>query len=75
MIRIWDGFLSVLAAVLTAVIVGVPLWGAYLSIQSDLLPLWTVGPMAGLAIVGLIMMGAFLRKAGRGVHPLRERRR
>lgn len=75
MIRLWDGLLSVLAAILSAVIVGVPLWGSYLSIQSDALPLWAAVPMAGLGIVGLIMVFAFLRKAGRGVHPLRERRR
>jgi hypothetical protein len=27
-----------------------------------------------LGFVGLVMVGAFLRKAGRGVHLLRERR-
>jgi hypothetical protein len=29
----------------------------------------------GFGFVGLLMVGAFLRKAGRGVHLLRERRR
>lgn len=75
MIRLWDGFLSVLAALVTVAIVGVPLWGAYLSIQADRIPLWTIAPMVGLGLVGLVMVFAFLRKAGRGVHPLRERRR
>lgn len=75
MIRVWDGFLSVLAAIVTVAIVGVPLWGSYLSIQEDRLPLWTMAPMVGLGLVGVVMVFAFLRKASRGVHPLRERRR
>ncbi len=75
MIRAWDGFLSGLAALLTAAIIGVPLWGAYRSVMAGLLPFWGWVPMAGLGFVGIVMTGAFLRKAGRGVHPLRERRR
>ncbi len=75
MIRLWDGFLSVLAAIVTVAIVGIPLWGSYLSIQADRIPLWAMAPMVGLGLVGAIMVFAFLRKAARGVHPLRERRR
>jgi hypothetical protein len=74
-IRLWDSFLSVLAAVVTVVIVGVPLWGAYHAVDLGRIPPWAWAPMVGLGIVGLIMVGAFLRKAGRGIHPLRERRR
>lgn len=75
MIRIWDGFLSLLAALITAGIIGVPLWGAFLAVRNDLLPGWSWGPLVALGLVGMIMTLAFLRKAGRGVHPMRERRR
>ena len=75
MIRIWDGFLSLLAALVTGTIIGVPLWGTYLAIQNGLVPGWVWVPLVLLALVGLVMVFAFLRKAGRGVHPMRERRR
>jgi hypothetical protein len=75
MIRFWDGFLSALGAILTVILIGVPLWGAVLSLRAELLPVWGWGPVVGLGFVGLVMAGAFLRKAGRGVHPLRDRRR
>ena len=75
MIRIWDGFLSGLCALITVAIIGVPLWGAYLSVTGGLIPPWTWVPIGLLGVVGLIMTLAFIRKAGRGVHPLRDRRR
>lgn len=75
MIRYWDGFLSALGAILTLILIGVPLWGAVLALRAGLLPVWGWGPVVGLGFVGLVMVGAFLRKAGRGVHPLRDRRR
>ena len=75
MIRLWDGFLSLLGAVLTAGAVGVPLFAAFRAVQAGLAPVWVWGPMIALAFVGLVMTGAFLRKAARGVHPLRDRPR
>lgn len=75
MIRLWDGFLSFLAAALTAAIVGVPVWGAVLAVRYGLLPSWGWAPLVLLGAAGLVMVLSFLRKAGRGVHPLRERRR
>ena len=75
MIRLWDGFLSVIAALLTGGIVGVPVWGAAQAVRADLLPSWGWAPLVLLGAAGLVMMLSFLRKAGRGVHPLRERRR
>ncbi len=75
MIRLWDGFLSGLAALLTLTIVGVPVWGAILALRTDLLPVWGWGPVVLLGAAGAVMALSFLRKAGRGVHPLRERRR
>ena len=101
MIRLWDGFLSVIAALLTAGIIGVPVWGSAMAVRAELIPVWGWGPLVLLAAAGLVMATApnrstvmvrmepqtacraaglvmvlsFLRKAGRGVHPLRERRR
>lgn len=75
MIRIWDGFLSLLAGLLTVGIVGVPIWGAVLALNNGLVPGWAWGFVVALGFVGLLMVFAFLRKTVRGVHPLRERRR
>lgn len=75
MIRIWDGFLSLLAAAATAVLIGVPGWGAFLAVRSDLLSDWAWAPLAGLGLVGVVMVLAFLRKGLSGIHPLRDRRR
>ena len=75
MIRVWDGLLSFVAAALTGAIVGVPVWGAAQAVRAELLPAWGWGPLVLLGAAGLVMVISFLRKAGRGVHPLRERRR
>ena len=75
MIRIWDGFLSFLAACATLGMVGVPLWGTVVALNAALVPSWGWVAVASLGFVGAIMMLAFLRKAFRGVHPLRDRRR
>lgn len=75
MIRIWDGFLSLLAALLTGAIIGIPLWGTYLAIRNALVPAWVWVPLVLLVLIGVIMVVAFLRKAGHGVHPMRDRRR
>lgn len=75
MIRLWDGFLSVFAAVLTGAIIGVPAWGAVRALQTDLIPVWGWAPLVLLGAAGVVMVLSFLRKASRGVHPLRERRR
>lgn len=74
-IRVWDGFLSLLAALSTALVVGVPLWGTFLALQNELLTPWGWVPLILLTFVGLIMVSSFLRKTSRGVHPLRDRRR
>ncbi|MEM9970771.1 MAG: hypothetical protein AAF762_06690 [Pseudomonadota bacterium] len=75
MIRYWDGFLSLFGAVLTLGFIGPPLYAAFRAVQGGLVPTWFWAPMLALGFIGLVMVGAFLRKAGRGIHPLRERRR
>ena len=73
--NLWDGFLSLCAAVLTAAVTGFPAWGAFLAIRAELVPMWAYVPLAGLVVVGVIMILAFLRKASKGVSPGRERPR
>jgi hypothetical protein len=75
MMRVWDGFLSGLCALITLVLVGTPLWAAVGAVRAALVPQWVWVPIVLLGFVGIVMMAAFGRKAVRGVHPLRERRR
>jgi hypothetical protein len=70
LIRIWDGFLSLLSAIATAAIVGVPTWGCFLAIRAELLPVWAWGPLAFHFVIGGLMVVAFLRKVLNGIHPL-----
>jgi hypothetical protein len=71
----WDSILSLIAAILTAVICFVPVWAAYRAIDDGLVPVWVWGPIIGLGLVGVVMVFAFLRKVRDGVSPLRERKR
>lgn len=75
MIRVWDGFLSGLCALITIGVIGVPLWGAVTAVRAGLVPGWSWAGIVALGLVGAVMLYAFLRKAARGVHPLRDRRR
>ena len=73
--RIWDGFLSLIAAALAAGIAGVPSWFTHVAVQAGLAPLWAYAAVFGLVAMGVIMFAAFLRKMRSGVSPLRERPR
>ena len=75
MIRVWDGFLSGLCALITLAVIGIPIWGAVRAVQADLVPVWSWAAIVALGLIGAVMLYAFLRKAARGVHPLRDRRR
>lgn len=75
MIRVWDGFLSAFCAVITLGVIGIPLWGAIQAVQAALIPGWSWVAIVALGLVGIVMLYAFARKAARGVHPLRDRRR
>jgi hypothetical protein len=75
MIRFWDGFLSASCALATLAIIGLPLWAAVRATGSNLVPVWYWVPIVLLGLVGFVMAAAFGRKAVRGVHPLRDRRR
>ena len=73
--RLFDGFQSLIAAVITAGVGFVPAWFAHLAISAELAPVWGYASVAALIVVAGILMLAFLRKAGQGIGPLRERRR
>lgn len=75
MIRVWDGFLSALAALITLAVAGAPLWAAYQALRADLVPVWFWAPVVALGFLGVVMFAAFSRKALNGVHPMRDRRR
>ena len=72
---LFDGFLSLIAAVLTAAVGAVPAWYAHVAAGNGLAPVWTYAAIVGLIFVTGLMVLAFLRKAGQGIAPLRERRR
>ncbi len=73
--HVWDGFLSLLAAIATVFLCGVPVWFTYVAIDFGFAPAWVWVAVVGLAFVGIIMSFAFLRKAAGGIAPSRDRRR
>ena len=75
MLRFWDGFLSVLAGLFTIVVCGIPAWFAFRAIQEGIAPTWVYAPIAGLAVICVILAYAFVSKGFRGVAPSRSRRR
>ena len=73
--HIWDGLLSLLAAIATAVITGGPSWFTYQAVEADIAPQWALGFVFVLGGMGVILTIAFLRKAKGGISPTRDRRR
>lgn len=73
--HMWDGFLSVLAALATAVICGGPSWFTHVAIREGAAPQWAYAFVGLLGGMGLILTFAFLRKAKAGISPTRDRKR
>ena len=73
--NIWDGLLSLLAAVLSFVIFALPIWATHQAITYGIVPSWVYLAVVGLVFIGGNLTIAFLRKALDGVAPLRERKR
>lgn len=71
----WDGFLSLMAALATAAICGVPTWFTYRAVETGLAPQWVYAFVALLGGMGAILTFAFLRKAKGGISPTRDRKR
>ena len=70
-----DGLASVLAALATFAICGLPSWFTYQAIKANAAPWWAWFSVVALAGVGFVLTIAFLRKAAGGVAPTRERKR
>ncbi|MCF2872119.1 hypothetical protein L0664_13670 [Octadecabacter sp. G9-8] len=70
-----DSIASVLAALATVAVCGLPTWFTYQAIQANVAPAWAWVSVAALAGIGIILTIAFLRKAALGIAPTRERRR
>ena len=70
-----DGAASVLAALATLAICGLPCWFTYKAIEAGAAPVWAWAAIAALGGVGLIKSIAFLGKAAKGIAPSRDRRR
>ncbi len=73
--HVWDGFLSVLAALATAVICGIPSWFTYQAVVAGIAPSWANVSVFLLGGMGVILTFAFLRKAKGGISPTRDRKR
>jgi hypothetical protein len=75
MTRILDGLAS-LAAALIALVVTLPCaWFTIASARAGTAPVWAWAPAVVLALLGLVLGVAFLRKALRGIAPSRDKRR
>lgn len=72
---VWDGFLSFAAALIIAAITGIPMWYTNQAIVTGIAPQWVYGVLGGLFFVSVSIVLNLIRKAFRGVGPLRERRR
>ena len=70
-----DGAASFGAALITFALCGLPAWFTVVAVRAEIAPVWAYGAAGALAVVGLILAFAFVRKALAGVAPTRQRRR
>lgn len=70
-----DGTASIIAALFTLIVCGLPSYFTYQAIQANVAPQWALISIAALGGIGLILTFAFLRKAVKGIAPSRDRRR
>ena len=73
--QFWDGLLSFLAAIATAVMTGGPSWFTYQAVEADIAPNWALAFVFVLGGMGVIQTFAFLRNAKGVIVPTRDRRR
>ncbi|PJI92268.1 hypothetical protein BC777_1113 [Yoonia maricola] len=73
--NILDGAASFGAAFVTSAICGLPAWFTVAAVRSEIAPVWAYAAAAGLAVIGVILTVAFIRKGSAGVAPTRQRRR
>ena len=75
MVRLWDGFLSFLAAIATLAVCLLPAWFAHLAVSADLAPTWGYVFIVLLAFMAGLVALDFFRKAFKGIAPARSRAR
>lgn len=73
--NILDGAASVGAALVTSAVCGLPAWFTVVAVRAEIAPIWAYGSAGILAVIGVILTLAFVRKAIAGVAPTRQRRR
>lgn len=73
--NVLDGAASFGAALFTSAVCGLPAWFTVAAVRAEIAPVWAYGAAGLLAIIGLILTLAFLRKGFAGVAPTRQRRR
>ena len=73
--RFADGVASLAAAIAALGLTMPPVWFTHLAIRADLAPVWGYVPAGLLAVVGIIMGAAFVRKASNGIAPSQDHRR
>ena len=73
--RIWDGLLSLIAALAILVIALIPAWYAHVAIAAGLAPALAYIAIALLAFGAALVAFDFFKKASNGVAPTRTRRR
>ena len=73
--NILDGAASFGAALVTSAICGLPAWFTVVAVRGGLAPVWAYAAAGVLAVIGLILTLAFVRKGLAGVAPTRQRRR
>lgn len=73
--NVLDGAASFGAALFTSAVCGLPAWFTVVAVRAEIAPVWAYGAAGLLAIIGLILTLAFLRKGFAGVAPTRQRRR
>lgn len=71
----FDRAASFVAALLTCVVCGVPVWGTIAAARYGIMPTWAYVPAGLLAVIGGILTVAFVRKGLAGIAPTRQRRR
>ncbi|MEM9787605.1 MAG: hypothetical protein AAF801_13970 [Pseudomonadota bacterium] len=73
--NVLDGVASFGAALVTCAVCGVPAWFTIVAVRYGFAPVWAYGAAGLLAVIGVILTFAFLRKGLAGVAPTRQRRR
>ncbi len=71
--RIWDGLLSFISALIAVALLGPVLWFAFQSVRAGDAPNWLYAPIIVLALMLILLIGALLQKALKGISPIRER--